>query len=225
MPLVKEKLFQVLGDIVSGKEPLDMDRMRSVIHRKKMQLLNALEAAPHFSAASAAIGEFLYGNGNEDLDVRVLTIPFIDKCHAETAEFWIALLKKYFIDQPYVHIQGKPSPDLMKKMAEDEKERIAEQQKKLGPEGLEEKGRILQSAKDRNDAPAPDDMISNVPIPSTDNIYFHQVTRITNDPERSSPLLQAIPYRMQVDDLKTNFVAFRVLCKSLLSRRKVIPSD
>lgn len=215
MGQVKDKLFQVLSDIASGKEPLDMERMRSVIHRKKMQLLNSLESTPHFASAFAIIGEFLYGNGNEDLDMRVQTIPFIDKCQAEPADFWISLLKKYFLDRPYVHIQGHPSPELMERMANEEKERIAEQQKKLGPNGLEEKGKILQSAKDRNDIPAPADMLSNIPIPSTENIYFHQINRLTNDPEKCSPLLQTVPYRMQVDDLKTNFVTFRVLRKIL----------
>ena len=50
------------GASADGIEPgINMERMREVIHRKKLQILSQLESSPHFSVASAVIGEFLYG--------------------------------------------------------------------------------------------------------------------------------------------------------------------
>ena len=46
---------------------------------------------------------------------------------------------------------GKPSAELAAKMSAEEKERVAEQQKALGEEGLREKGEELEKAIAQNE--------------------------------------------------------------------------
>ena len=58
-----------------------------------------------------------------------------------------------FTVPPCMHLQvmGKPSNELAAKMSAEEKERVAQQQKALGEEGLREKGGELEKAITQNE--------------------------------------------------------------------------
>lgn len=211
LSLVKDRLIGLLQDTANGTEPLNMKRMKDVIHRKKLQVLSTMESSPHFAIASAVIGDFLYGHGTEDLDIRLKTVPQFDFYESQPASFWTDILTKFFLGKPIVHVLGNPSPKLMEKMSEEEKERIRQQRDKLGEDGLAKKTELLKSSKNLNQTPAPPTILSKFYVPTTENISFHSVSRTTNDGESNSILLNRIPFRMQVDDLKTNFVTLRLL--------------
>lgn len=55
----------------------------------------------------------------------------------------------------YLQVMGKPSAELATKMSVDEKERVAQQQKALGEEGLREKGKELEKAIAQNEVLVP----------------------------------------------------------------------
>jgi len=70
----------------------------------------------------------------------------------EPRSYWIDLLKKYFGNGvPCVLIKGRPSIEMQVKMAEEEEERVKEQCKKLGENGLKSKGDALTSAIEHNE--------------------------------------------------------------------------
>lgn len=255
------------GDSVDGIEPgINMERMREVIHRKKLQILSQLESSPHSSVASAVIGDFLYGRRSEDgthlpnlpndppndLKSRLCNIPILDACGKEGESFWLDLLHKYFLrDTKCVCVIGRPSPELKEILAREEKDRVQKQAEDLGVAGLRVKQRLLDESKERNEVMPPKEMISTIPVPSTQGIHFFHISRHGNDPSlhhspRStldhstldthsiySPLndlfskcdldsaLAKIPFRILVDDLKTNFVTFRVL----LNSSEVVPPE
>lgn len=242
---VKDHLFDVLNTItgsksgtkVDGIEPgINMERMKEVIHRKKLQTLSTLESSPHFRIASSCIGEFLYGrreSGSNDLKSRLCEIPTLDRCANEPEAFWINILNHYFIGKKYVCIIGKASPALKEKLAKEEKARIEKQAKELGEEGLKQKQKLLDESKEKNEILPPKEMISNIPVPSTEGIEFFSISRHGNDPSLNGKVghqngsevsnvngasidssLSKIPFRILVDDLKTNFVTFRVLMNS-----------
>lgn len=209
---IQSHLFELLNSIASSPETLDMTRMKDVIHRKKMQLLSSLESYPESHISSAVIGSFLYGTVESDLDVRLRQIPIIDGLAKKDANFWCDLLKKYFVSPPYVAIIGKPSPSLQKSLAKDEKSRIQAQREKLGSE-LATKAKEFEEAKALNDVPPPPEMLSQLPIPSLENIPYHSIRRLTaeNTPEINNLV---VPFKFLVDDAKTNFVTFSVLLNS-----------
>ena len=211
---VKDTLFALLDKLVnSPEEILDMQRMKDVIHKKKLQHLSTMESSPHYVVASAAIGDFLYGHTERDMEVRLRQIPTLDFLTDQGPDYWIDLAKRFIIGKPYVVIIGKASPELMEKMSQEEKERIKEQREKLGEEGLAAKGKLLAESKAENDKPPPKEMLFMLPVPTTENINYYSVTRFTNESENGSslPSLSKIPFRIQVDDLKTNFVTMKVL--------------
>ncbi|RWS26897.1 hypothetical protein B4U80_11389 [Leptotrombidium deliense] len=212
---IEGKLFEVLKKIIDGKEPINMKRMDTVIHRAKLNIINSCETSPQNIMASAVIGDFLYGTHVDDLKTRLSVIPLIESLYEKKENFWIKLLEKYFPNGKYVIIIGEPSTALLKEMTESEKKRIEEQKKRLGPDGLKEKEKLLTAAKQLKKPPK--EMLNKFKRPSVEKLHFHKVLRITNyiKPDESvNSLFQRltdIPFRFQVDNLQTNFVTFHVL--------------
>jgi len=131
-------------------------------------------------------------------------------------KFWANLLKKYFLDRPYVNIVGEPNCDLMEKMAEEEKNRICKQREILSDNGLKSKAEELENATIANEIPPPPEMIASFKIPDIGSINFHPVKRSTNYSELAmdqNPLfpLRDLPFRFQLDDIHTNFVTLHTL--------------
>ncbi|GFS72170.1 uncharacterized protein C05D11.1 [Nephila pilipes] len=215
---VKEKLLDVLKNIADGNEELDMERMRTVIRKKKLYILSNMENNPHDQLASCLIGDFLYGSTFEDLKHRVQEIPAIENLFHEPAQFWLSLLKQYIIDGKYVIVMGKPSPSLSKSMTLQEKERVEEQQKRLGPTGLKEKSRILKEAVEASEVPPPKKMLTSIDVPSVKSIKFHPIKRKCNVLETEDNNvdfnIQKMPCRFQLDVINTNFVRIYVLMDS-----------
>ncbi|RWS10415.1 uncharacterized protein B4U79_04417 [Dinothrombium tinctorium] len=207
---VEQKLFELLTNIVDGKEPIDEQRMKTIIHRKKLHILNQAETSPQYLIVSAAIGDFLYGNTIEDLKQRFEMIPYIDSLNKKELAFWIELLKKYFVTSPYVLIVGEPSPSLLKEMTEEEKLRIQKQRDLLGESGLKEKERLLSAAKNKKTAPL--EILQKIKTPSLEKVNFYHLERKNNYLKTNNePEFTKIPYRFQLDNLKTNFVTFHAL--------------
>ncbi|CAL1295066.1 unnamed protein product [Larinioides sclopetarius] len=215
---VKEKLFDVLKNIADGNEELDMERMRTVIRKKKLYILSNMENNPHDQLASCLIGDFLYGSTFEDLKHRVQEIPTIEKLFHESPQFWLNLLKRYIIDGKYVIVMGKPSPSLSLEMAQQEKQRVEEQQKRLGPEGLKEKAKILKEAVEASEVPPPKKMLTSIDVPSVKSIKFHPIKRICNvlktEDNDVDFNIESMPCRFQLDVINTNFVRLYVLMDS-----------
>ena len=213
---IRPELFKLFDMMANSTEPLNMNRMKDIIHRKKLQLLSTLESCPHMAVASAVIGDFLYGNKKEDLEIRLKEIPVLDDYASKDSGFWIDILTKWFIGTNYVCIIGKPSPDLKEKMAQEEKDRVAKQRETLGSDGLTKKADLLNDSKATNEIKPPPEMLSKIPIPSTENIQFFSIQRFNNQSQAEAgnlPLMK-VPFRINIDDLKTNFVTFRVLMNS-----------
>lgn len=54
--------FKVLQEVASS--PLDMQRMRAIVHNRRMGELAALEEQPHDSVGNLAIGHWMYSDGS-----------------------------------------------------------------------------------------------------------------------------------------------------------------
>uniref|UniRef100_A0A224ZBQ4 Zn dependent peptidase n=1 Tax=Rhipicephalus zambeziensis TaxID=60191 RepID=A0A224ZBQ4_9ACAR len=211
---VKSILIKALTDIANGTIPLDIERMAVVIQRRRLRILNQIESAPHESIANSVIMDFLYGNTPEDLRNRVNQIPIFMSLLKRDKQFWVQLLKKYMVDNKAICVIGEPSPSLLKKMTEAENQRIQRQRETLGEDGLQKRAEALEKAIEANEKEPPKDMILAVQVPPVSTIRFHSLVRVCNvqgDKGIMSFSFQGIPFRFEVDHLKTNFVSLTVM--------------
>lgn len=124
------------------------------------------------------------------------------------AEFWVNLIRKYLVDSLYIAIRSYPSIEEQQRTAKNEADRIETQRKLLGPKGLQQKETELHNAIKLNELPAPKEMLTMVPIPTTEKIHFHPMRKITPAKSDQIPgfnlnemLVYAEAYRVN-----TNFV-------------------
>lgn len=85
---------------------------------------------------------------------------------------------RYYIDPPSVVVYGKPSAALADKLEKDEKTRVAEQVKKLGPDGLKKAEAELEAAKAEHGNPIPSDILKEFPVPDVRSISWITVQSV-----------------------------------------------
>lgn len=97
-------------------------------------------------------------------------------------------------------------------MAAQENDRIDRQRIALGPEGLASKGQILADAMDENGRLPPNEMLTQVPIPSPTSIQFHPLRKYRLSDLETDQLgefgfhLAELPSYAEAYDVHTNFV-------------------
>lgn len=212
LDIVASKLFELLRNIQEGKEEFDMERLQTIISRKKVRILSVAESSPHTIVVGPVIGHFLYGT--KELKERAQEIPMLEEFTKSDVQFWLNLIYKYMIgpDSRHVCIVGEPSPTMMQSMSEAEKQRLAKQKQDLKNE-LPEMAEKLRYSIESNEKPAPMSMLSSVEVPSPDNIKFHPIERVLVDEKLT-------PFRIQYDSIKTNFVTVHVLMNTSNSLTK-----
>ncbi|KZW02722.1 hypothetical protein EXIGLDRAFT_732962 [Exidia glandulosa HHB12029] len=174
-----EKVLESLRKVVS--EGIDMKKIQVIIERERRKLFAGLESKGGEIFADTLIADFLYFRENgEDLAEEVNDIEQFDELSRWTEQQWKDLLKTYFIDAHRVVVRAKPSSALQEKLESDESARVEAQVKKLGPEGLKKLGEELGAAKEENDKPVPQEMLTEFPVPSVDSIGWIPVTSAQN---------------------------------------------
>lgn len=203
---VSDKLFQLLRDICNGVQSFDLDRLKKILSRRKVQILSIAETSPHSMVMGSVVGHFLYGKGN--VQDRFQEIPTLDDLSKKETDFWLNLIAKYMTgpDARHVCIVGEPCPVTMKEMNDKEKERLDTQKENL-KEKLPEFGSKLKEALEINGRPTPAGVIDKVAVPSIDNIMYHQIERSIVDQGKTQ-------FRIQYDSIKTNFVSIALLMNS-----------
>ena len=103
-------------------------------------------------------------------------------------------------------------------MAAEERQRIEQQRDALGEDKLAERGEELQRAIKLNESPCPNDVISSIPIPGTDCIFFHPLVSVGNhqpDSELANVAecekfpLQTLPFFFHLNHIHSCFVEVR----------------
>ncbi|XP_053381490.1 uncharacterized protein C05D11.1-like isoform X2 [Mercenaria mercenaria] len=218
------RLKDVLQKIGNGSEKVDMTRMGNLIQRKVLDALASIEDNPHNKMASFLIGDFLFGDSQEDLEGRVQTVELYTKMKTELESYWVGLINKYMIDKNHVLIIGEPSKAEQERLAREENERVEKQREALGKDGLQQKSDQLEKATEENEKEASDSVLTSVDVPNVDSINFHPIVPSCNrKPEQSAKdsgkqnaafPLDNIPFRFQLDDVHTNFVQMHVMLDS-----------
>ena len=168
---LEEDLFNTLHKV--SDEGIDMERMATVVEKEKHRYLLSVEKLPSEIFSQKLINEALYGSlDGKTLTEDVTDLKYYDRLSSWTSDEWIALLQRWYIDNPHVCICGKPSAQLAKEIERNELARVEKQRKKLGEKGLAEKKRKLEEAQELNDTPIPQDQIRKFKIPKISHIKF-----------------------------------------------------
>ena len=215
---VYHEIYRVLEGIASGREEFDLSRMESLLRREALDVLDKLEDSPHNTIADHFIGDFLYSQSSKDFTLRMERVKLLQSLLVESASFWQGLLKKFVIGTPDIVVIGNPSADFGTNLAKEEKKRVEKQCSDIGEDGLQQLDGKLDGAQKKNDVEPPSAMLSSLSIPSIDSISFHNVSVITNNPQRpSSPRcseafdLSSFPFAVEVDDVLSSFVEIKVI--------------
>lgn len=203
---IYERLIQLLVDIANGNEKIDEGRLRTVFEKYILERLNSLENSPHDDITFHVLGDFLYANKAEDFQKRLNVTDIITKLQDEKLEYWLNLLRKYFVDNHSVTVRSIPSIAEKEKLAKEEADRLEQRRKELGEDGLAKKGLELEQAMAENDRPPPLEMLTSLPVPSTNSISFHQFEIIRKSDKNPKLDFSNIPYFVEAYNLKTNFV-------------------
>ncbi|KAJ7254026.1 Metalloenzyme, LuxS/M16 peptidase-like protein [Mycena haematopus] len=205
-------------------EGIDMERMAMVINRDERQLRSKLESSKGDAFSSTVITDFLYGaEDGSELEASMDEINQFAEVRKWTNKQWTDLLQKYYINSHSVVVRGKPSATLAKKLAADEKARIAAQVEQLGPEGLKKAEKEVEEAKAEHDKPIPTEILLDFAVPSVKSIAFIPVQSlqeqgtgraIPTKATKSEALAEhiqsdgsALPFFVQYDHVESDFVS------------------
>lgn len=203
---IYERLIQLLVDIANGKDKLDETRLHTVFDKYILERLSSLENSPHDDITFHILGDFLYANGNDDFKRRLNVTDIIHKLQKENLDFWLNLLRKYFIDNHSVTVRTVPSIAEKEKLSLEEAERLEKRRVELGEAGLAKKGEELAVAMAENDHPPPIEMLTSLPVPSAKSIKFHKFEVNRKGDKQQAIDLSEFPFFIETYNLKTNFV-------------------
>ncbi|CAJ0952755.1 unnamed protein product, partial [Mesorhabditis belari] len=144
---VAKKFFDKTYNDHLVDDAFDLPRMNDIIEQHILSTLAKAENKPHDAIFGHLIGHQLYGENRDDLLLKRLDeIATLRRLKKEDASFWVNLWKKH-LSQPYVLVGGLPDEKLI---ADKETQRIDEQKKKLGSDGLKQKEKDLNDATKKN---------------------------------------------------------------------------
>jgi len=168
-------LISTLKNVVE-KEGIDMERMKMILKREKMKLLNQLETKPADSFADVLITDFLYGEkSGKDLIDSLDDMKRYDQLNSWTETQWLELLKNYYVENNRVVVIGRPSSKLADKLKKDSKELVMKRKEELGETGLKQLEEVLEKAKVENDKDIPEEMLKGFEIPKVESINWIEV--------------------------------------------------
>lgn len=226
LPLLRDKFFELMQQISNaGEAGIDMDRMHVVVNRHRRHYLSSIETSPHHFFGGKFIGDFLYGTEASHFHENTDELSRVAELETKSASFWLDLLRRFILDNPYVCVLARPSAELGVQLAKEEEARLAKQREDLGQTRLEELGKQLQEATEANARPIPPELLQKLSIPDTSKIPLINVVTYRNDGtcegEDSSQVAQVsahlangsegsdLPFRIQVDHIPSNFVSVR----------------
>eukprot|EP01119_Soliformovum_irregulare_P011911 TRINITY_DN3047_c0_g1_i2.p1 TRINITY_DN3047_c0_g1~~TRINITY_DN3047_c0_g1_i2.p1 ORF type:complete len:1020 (-),score=257.93 TRINITY_DN3047_c0_g1_i2:13-2829(-) len=221
LPEIKDLFFATLYQVVQD-DGIDMTRMSDIIAKAILEHLNTVEENPHSAIQSSVIAHFLYGTSDSQLEPSMSPLSHLNALKSRDDQYWIALLQERFIDAPHLCLIGTPSAQLGKTLQKNEKGRLTNQKKRLGPAKLKELGLALDDAMAKHKVQPPLSIIQQFHIPDVNKIPLLSIKSIRNE----EPLAQydpaflkhmnegqpgPLPFFLQFDHINSSFVQHRVM--------------
>lgn len=169
LAFVEQRLISLLKEVAS--KPLDMAYMNECIQRERRQIKAQAEGSEQFYSTNI-ITDYLFGSRDGSTLKDLQSLGEYERLGKWTEEQWRSFLKKWISDAHHISILGKPSLKMATQLKDDEIARIEKRKQELGPEGLEQRRKLLEEAKAQNEVEIPDSVLERWPIPGTSSIHF-----------------------------------------------------
>ena len=220
---VVPRLDEVLLKIVSeGPDHFDSEIIKDFVDSETINNMKKLEQSPHKFQKDAVVLDMMYGEKHEDLETFLKFIIGTKEYSAKNNAFWIDLIEDTFINNFKVALIGKPSASKLNELSYTEEERIRKQKVSLGPNGLAQKGKLVQAAI-RSQKLAEVNVLKKIPFGKVDDIQFRSI-RTNNQNELFD--LEDTLFKIQIDDVNTNFVKFHLLFQTeslTIKQKRLLP--
>lgn len=232
MDVVMDRFFEVLKKVVTS-DGIDITRMTMLLKRDRRKMLNQAEGNPHKTFSHSLVSDVIYGSKDgSDLEESMTDLEQLDTLMKWTNEQWLDIIRKWYLDNPHGAVLAYPSSDLAKKLEQDEKKRVEEQQKQIGEEGLKKLQQKLDAAQEANDMEIPPSIIQRFPVPDIYTIEWINVVSGQNNPDAKHPVHNtevqqhldadsiSLPYFVHYDSVKSAFtkVSLYISTTELASR-------
>jgi len=218
IPRMEKVLKRIVAD---GADKFDIERIHDFIDQEVIKNLKEIENSPHLFLPDASVLDMLYGERPEHLEKFVTASQLNKKYKTKDRQFWVDLIDRIFVKSFKVAMLGRPSSALVKELTDTEDARVEKQVEELGPDGLEEKARIVEEAIESQMLPGMD-VLKKIPLGDVDTIQFRNFESF-NRTLNSNKLFNfsMIPFKLHIDDVNSNFVQMNIfLDTTMLSRRQ-----
>lgn len=208
----------------------DLKHMRQVINQQKLKHVAHTEKdASSFS--NVAILDFIYGESDgSTLAAWTRDLKEYSILAEWTTQQWCDFIKEYLVENKSATSLAKPSRKLNKQMKKDDKQRLRSIKERYGPDGLAELGAKLELAKQKNDTPIPNEILTQFGKPDPSKIQFIKTESYragSNDgsfadykdtgvmfEHLKKDSLQDLPLYLHFENYKSNFVTVHLMLSS-----------
>lgn len=197
----QDLVHKVLKDTLIN-EDIELSQLQRIIQRVRNKLISSVEASP-IKFSDTAIACFTYGDVNgEALKASTSSLKNFDKINSWTKSQWLEILRKYFVENPYVAVLGKPSQKLYESQKVDNAERTKQYKEQYGEEGLKKLQETLDAAQEKNNTPVPEHVLNEFSSPDLGKIKFIATTMATTLNSSESNEIQSIIDNDKPDNFK-----------------------
>ena len=204
MAEVERRFFDLLKETASKE--FVMVYIKDCIRRERRQVKSASETSGSIFADSI-IKDFLFGNRDGSTLRDLETLREYDTLEMWTDGQWRKFFRQWISDAPHVTILGTPSAALSKKLKSDERDRVAEQKRRLGRKGLKDLENKLAQAKAENDREIPREILTSFKVPDTSSIHFISTATARSGAARKMGVLDN-PFQKTIDEDDTDLPLF-----------------
>ncbi|KAK6075350.1 peptidase m16 inactive domain-containing protein [Seiridium cupressi] len=169
LAFVEQRLITLIKEVL--EKPLDLNYLLDCIKRERRQVKAQGEGSESYWSNNI-ITTYLFGDRSGSTLKELGSLEEYDKLEKWTENQWKTFLKKWLVDAHHISVLGKPSQKLADEQKAKEVARIEKRKEELGPEGLEQRRKLLEDAKKQNDVEIPDAVLEKWPVPATDTIHF-----------------------------------------------------
>lgn len=164
-------------------ESIELKQLTRLLDRARDKLILSVETDPA-SFAETAIASFIYGDyDGKDLESWTASLARFETLSGWNKSQWLAVLRKYLVENPNASILGKPSKSLYESQKSENEQRTADYRTKFGEEGLKKLGETLEAAQKKNNVPVPQSVLSEFKTPDISNIKFIETIMASTGPE------------------------------------------
>ncbi|KAM3722547.1 Uncharacterized protein ACO02O_05860 [Dirofilaria immitis] len=200
---IKTRLFEKTLPETFEKN-FDGERMKNTISNMIDKELSKMETDCHDFVFELLCMHQIYGN--DDLEMRLDHVTQLQKMLAMQPDDWIRLARRYLTNE-CICVMGCPSRDEVTRIATTEKNRVEEQRRKLGEDGLRQHAEKLEKAIHETTAQKPPpELLSKMMVCELENFATFNVQTLHARTDQNDNEIFNLPLPVYIHNVKTHFV-------------------